>query len=123
MGRMKNLAELEDGKKLNGSNKEDQPVKVFWRLRRRIIRYENGKTRDGYFEEQLSVFDSTVSKRVQSYGSLYARSPVIHGAANSSKALTVLWLSMIQSIAKRLMKGMEPGHHSTSTTAHLPFTI
>ncbi|RVW36808.1 2-dehydro-3-deoxyphosphooctonate aldolase 2 [Vitis vinifera] len=27
MGRMKNLAELEDGKKLNGSNKEDQPVK------------------------------------------------------------------------------------------------
>ena len=82
MGRMKNLAELEDGKKLNGSNKEDQPVKVFWRLRRRIIHYENGKTRDGYFEEQLSVFDSTVSKRVQSYGSLYARSPVIHGAAN-----------------------------------------
>ncbi|WKA13449.1 hypothetical protein VitviT2T_030747 [Vitis vinifera] len=74
MGRMKNLAELEDGKKLNGSNKEDQPVKVFWRLRRRIIHYENGKTRDGYFEEQLSVFYSTVSKRVQSYGSLYARS-------------------------------------------------
>ena len=82
MGRMKNLAELEDGKKLNGNNKEDQPVKVIWRLRRRIIRYENGKTRDGYFEEQLSVFYSTVSKRVQSYGSLYARSPVIHGAAN-----------------------------------------
>ena len=56
MGRMKNLAELVDGKKLNGSNKEDQPVKVFWRLRRRIIHYENGKTRVGILRSNYRFF-------------------------------------------------------------------
>ena len=39
--RIKNLAELEDGKKLNGSSNEDQPVKVTWRLQRRKIQFPN----------------------------------------------------------------------------------
>lgn len=44
MDRMKNLAELEDGKQLSGSSNEDQPVKVIWRLRRRRTRYGTRKT-------------------------------------------------------------------------------
>ncbi|WKA12705.1 hypothetical protein VitviT2T_030066 [Vitis vinifera] len=77
------------------------------------------------FGEQLSGFDSTINKQVQSYESLYAKSLIIYGVVSQSKALIVLWFLMVQSMAKRLMKGMltEHGHHSTFTTAHLPFII
>ena len=77
------------------------------------------------FGEQLLGFDSTINKQGQSYESLYTKSLIIYGIVSQSKALLFLWFSMVQSMAKRLMKGMltEPGHYSTFTTTHLLFII
>ena len=117
MDRIKNLAELEDEKKLNGSSNEDQPINVIWRLQRRRIRYEIGNIMVEYFGQQLSGFYSTVNERVQSYGSCYAKSPIIYGVVSRPKALIVLWFSMVQSMTKRSTKEMltELGHHFLNT--------
>ena len=117
MDRIKNLVELEDEKKLNGNSNEDQPVNVIWRLQRRRIRYGIGKTMVEYFGHQLSSFDSTINERVQSYGSRYAKSPIIYGVVSRPKALIVLWFSMVQSMTKHSTKEMltEPGHHFLNT--------
>ena len=39
--RIKNLAKLEDGKKLNGSSNEDQPVKVTWSFKEEKFNFQN----------------------------------------------------------------------------------
>ncbi len=62
-----------------------------------------------YFAEQLSGFVATSNGWVQSYGSRYARPPIIVGDVSRPLPMTVRWASYAQSLTPRPLKGMITG--------------
>ncbi|CDX47020.1 5-methyltetrahydropteroyltriglutamate-homocysteine S-methyltransferase (fragment) [Mesorhizobium sp. ORS 3359] len=62
-----------------------------------------------HFGEQLSGFAFTEHAWVQSYGSRYARPPIIFGDVSRPNPMTVRWWQFAQALTQKPVKGMLTG--------------